>query len=74
MVRLEGFEPPTIRVEAGYSIQLSYSRIYVFITNPLYYPLYERQLFGVPKTIRTPDPLLRTELLYPAELWGQTVH
>ena len=46
MVRLEGFEPPTIRVEAGYSIQLSYSRMYLFIPNPLYYPLYERQLFG----------------------------
>ena len=44
MVRLEGFEPPTIRVEAGYSIQLSYSRMYLFILNPLYYPLYERQL------------------------------
>ena len=44
MVRLEGFEPPTIRVEAGYSIQLSYSRMYLFILNPLYYPLYECQL------------------------------
>ena len=44
MVRLEGFEPPTIRVEAGYSIQLSYSRMYLFILNPLYYPLNERQL------------------------------
>jgi hypothetical protein len=29
LVRLEGFEPPTTRVEAEYSILLSYSRIWV---------------------------------------------
>lgn len=33
MVRLEGFEPPTIRVEAEYSSPLSYSRIYLYIKN-----------------------------------------
>ena len=31
MVRLEGFEPPTIRVEAEYSNPLSYNRIFLFI-------------------------------------------
>ena len=31
LVRLEGFEPPTIRVEAEYSNPLSYSRICLFI-------------------------------------------
>ena len=29
VVRPEGFEPPTVRVEAGYSIQLSYGRVTV---------------------------------------------
>jgi hypothetical protein len=45
MVRLEGFEPPTVRVEAEYSNPLSYSRIYLFIPKRsfLSYPLNERQ-------------------------------
>ena len=45
MVRLEGFEPPTVRVEAEYSNPLSYSRIYLFIHKRrfLSYPLNERQ-------------------------------
>ena len=29
MVRPEGFEPPTVRVEAEYSIHLSYGRVLV---------------------------------------------
>jgi hypothetical protein len=26
--------------------------------------------FGAPKEIRTPDPLVRSQVLYPAELWA----
>ncbi len=29
--------------------------------------------FGDPKEIRTLDPLIRSQVLYPAELWGQRV-
>ena len=29
--------------------------------------------FGVPETIRTSDPFLRREVLYPAELRGQVM-
>ena len=27
-------------------------------------------LYGAPKEIRTPDPLVRSQVLYPAELWA----
>ncbi len=27
-------------------------------------------LIGAPKEIRTPDPLVRSQVLYPAELWA----
>ena len=30
--------------------------------------------FGAPKEIRTPDPLVRSQVLYPAELWAHAVH
>ena len=29
---------------------------------------------GVPRGIRTPDPLIRSQILYPAELWAQIIH
>src|SRR3989338_5886720 len=28
---------------------------------------------GAPRGIRTPDPLIRSQVLYPAELWAQAV-
>ena len=28
--------------------------------------------YGAPREIRTPDQLVRSQLLYPAELWAQT--
>ena len=57
MVRLEGFEPPTIRVEAEYSNPLSYSRIYLFILNYLPYPLdHSHILFGAQGETRTLNP------------------
>jgi len=46
MVRLEGFEPPTIRVEAEYSNPLSYSRMYLFMKTSVF------------STILTPDYLV----------------
>ena len=29
--------------------------------------------YGVPRGIRTPDPLIRSQILYPAELWVHIV-
>ena len=37
MVRPEGFEPPTYRVEAGCSIQLSYGRNFIYFLFWLYH-------------------------------------
>ena len=54
MARQEGFEPPTTWFEARYSIQLSYWR--------------KRKLDGAPGRIRTSDRLVRSQVLYPAEL------
>ena len=31
-------------------------------------------LFGAPEEIRTPDPLVRSQVLYPAELRARGVH
>jgi hypothetical protein len=30
-------------------------------------------LYGAPKEIRTPDPLVRSQVLYPAELWAHVL-
>ena len=30
-------------------------------------------LFGTPREIRTPDQLVRSQLLYPAELWARGI-
>ncbi|GEM_PF-1455949 len=60
MARLGGFEPPTAWFVARYSIQLSYSRLkHVgsdFVIN------------GAAGRIRTSDRLVRSQVLYPAEL------
>ena len=54
MARPKRFELLTPWFEAKYSIQLSYRRINL--------------LNGAPEEIRTPDPLVRSQVLYPAEL------
>ena len=58
MARLGGFEPPTAWFVARYSIQLSYSRL-----KPC--RLIE---IGAAGRIRTSDRLVRSQVLYPAEL------
>ena len=57
MARRKGFEPLTPRFEVWCSIQLSYRRRV---------PMYEKN--GAPEEIRTPDPQIRSLVLYPAEL------
>ena len=57
MVRQEGFEPPTTWFEARYSIQLSYWR-----------KEYNESFYGAPGRSRTSDRLVRSQVLYPAEL------
>jgi hypothetical protein len=54
LARPKRFELLTPWFEAKYSIQLSYERIPIVI--------------GAPEEIRTPDPLVRSQVLYPAEL------
>ena len=71
LVRLAGFEPTTPWFVAKYSIQLSYSR-YIFamenglaaMANPLIHLL----VVGAAGRIRTHDPLVRSQVLYPTEL------
>ncbi len=63
MVRPARFERATAWFVARYSIQLSYGRL----SNDL---LYRDDYFksGAPGTIRTCDRLVRSQVLYPAEL------
>ena len=67
---MEGFEPPTTWFVARYSIQLSYTRKLFFkkynqkISNILDYFLG----YGARGRIRTSDHLVRSQVLYPAEL------
>ena len=58
MARPKRFELLTPWFEAKYSIQLSYGRI--ISRNSV--------KSGAPEEIRTPDPLVRSQVLYPAEL------
>ena len=57
MARPKRFELLTPWFEAKYSIQLSYERVYT-----------RNYKSGAPEEIRTPDPLVRSQVLYPAEL------
>ncbi len=58
MARSGGFEPPTAWFVARYSIQLSYERATIHF-------LLKYGAFG---RIRTSDRLVRSQVLYPAEL------
>ncbi len=60
MVRPERFELPTAWFVARYSIQLSYGRQLHKLVVPTVY--------GAPGEIRTPDRLVRSQVLYPTEL------
>jgi hypothetical protein len=49
----------------------------VYLCNYLFLGRFMRELvrdfleFGAPREIRTPDQLVRSQLLYPAELWAR---
>ena len=63
MARPRGFEPLTAWFVARYSIQLSYGRLIMFrvVRENI-------RLYGAPERIRTSDRLVRSQVLYPAEL------
>ncbi len=63
MARSEGFEPSTAWFVARYSIQLSYERTVIHQCNDCVYVKN-----GALGRIRTFDRLVRSQVLYPAEL------
>ncbi len=78
MVRAGGFEPPTAWFVARYSIQLSYARTVIF-SDILFWQVihlkcnaFKVSIFqianGARGRIRTSDRLVRSQVLYPAEL------
>ncbi len=70
MVHPGGFEPPTARFVAEYSIQLSYGCIGKFILLLILIPLLKpyQVRYGASGRIRTSDRSVRSRVLYPAEL------
>jgi hypothetical protein len=84
MVRPEGVEPPTYWFVASCSIQLSYGRTLQGMqlvkdngiccleqTTRMVIQRGIQKGYGAPGEIRTPDPLVRSQMLYPAELRAQ---
>ncbi len=80
MAHPEGFEPPTARFVAEYSIQLSYGCVFNFSllvkgSSCFYYlngapdDFILRLNYGASRRIRTSDRSVRSRVLYPAELW-----
>ena len=70
MVHPGGFEPPTARFVAEYSIQLSYGCIGKLALLPILIPLLKPYQVrdGASGRIRTSDRSVRSRVLYPAEL------
>ena len=70
MVHPGGFEPPTARFVAEYSIQLSYGCIGKNRYNRKEITIgYNEKANGASRRIRTSDRSVRSRVLYPAELW-----
>jgi hypothetical protein len=67
MVDAGGFEPPTARFVAEYSIQLSYASVVLLIVFIQQVTTYVG-LDGGRRRIRTSDRSVRSRVLYPAEL------
>ena len=67
MARSGGFEPPTAWFVARYSIQLSYERA----SEKSRYNILRKN--GALGRIRTSDRLVRSQVLYPAELRARIV-
>jgi hypothetical protein len=67
MVDAGGFEPPTARFVAEYSIQLSYASVVLLIVFIQQVTTYV-DLDGGRRRIRTSDRSVRSRVLYPAEL------
>ena len=68
LVRPERFELPTTWFVARYSIQLSYGRSYDLIVLTAEGTAHGVVPTGAPGEIRTPDHLVRSQVLYPTEL------
>ncbi len=66
MVRAGGFEPPTAWFVARYSIQLSYARTKSVLQQQALRLITLNN--GARGRIRTSDRLVRSQVLYPAEL------
>jgi hypothetical protein len=66
VARMEGVEPPTAWFVARYSIQLSYMR-------ELFSLLLKTKKVGAHGRSRTSDRLVRSQVLYPAELHAHTL-
>ncbi len=73
MVHPGGFEPPTARFVAEYSIQLSYGCIGITALLLIQCCSTSRntEKDGASRRIRTSDRSVRSRVLYPAELWMQ---
>ncbi len=80
MAHPEGFEPPTARFVAEYSIQLSYGCVFSFsllVKGSGYFDYLNgasddfipRLNYCASRRIRTSDRSVRSRVLYPAELW-----
>ena len=70
MVHPGGFEPPTARFVAEYSIQLSYGCIgdIAVLLSQCYSSSRNTDVDGASGRIRTSDRSVRSRVLYPAEL------
>ena len=70
VARPAGLEPATTHLEGGCSIQLSYGRMLLGLTHNRFAVIHMQALilYGAPGEIRTPDPLVRSQILYPTEL------